>query len=57
MRERNSSENTSVDVIIILKFNLKNWDLVLDWIGLICHRIGTNGWLMTRRFIKKGSAP
>jgi len=34
IRERNSSENTSVDGIIILKFNFKNWNRVLDWIAL-----------------------
>jgi hypothetical protein len=34
MRERNRSESTSVDGIIILKFTFKNWDRVLDWIDL-----------------------
>lgn len=34
MRERNSSENTSVDGMIILKFSFNNWDLVMGWIDL-----------------------
>jgi len=34
MRERVSSENTSVGGIIILKFTCKNFDQVLDWIDL-----------------------
>jgi len=34
MRERESSENTSVCGIPILKFTFKNCDRVLDWIDL-----------------------
>jgi len=48
MRERNTSEKTSVDGIIILKFNFKNWDRVLDWIGL---SQDTDRWLAEDRSI------
>jgi hypothetical protein len=35
---RNIPENTSVDGIIILKFNFKNWNRVFDWIDLTQER-------------------
>jgi len=42
MRERDSSENTSVGGIMILKFTFKNCDRVLEWTDLSQVR---NKWL------------
>jgi hypothetical protein len=44
LRERDHLENLGVNMRIILKWLLRNWDGA--WTELIWLRIGTGGWLL-----------